>query len=52
MPAELPAVARALRAIDYDLYTVANTVGSVVDFEASKKSSRLCPGAAKHIAVS
>jgi DNA mismatch repair protein MSH5 len=51
VPTELPAVARAHASIDQELYTIANTVASVIDFEASAQGSRLCPGAAKHISV-
>ena len=51
VPKDLPAVARAHASIDPELYTVANTVASVVDFEASSSASRLCPGASKHISV-
>ena len=51
VPTELPAIARAHAAINPELYTIVNTVASVIDFEASSSASRLCPGAAKHISV-
>ena len=51
VPTELPAVDRALRSFDDELYTVANTVHGVVDFEASASGAKLAPGAEKHISI-
>jgi hypothetical protein len=52
VPTDLPAIAHAHAAIDKELYNTTNIVATIVDFEASSRSSSLCPGASKHIVVS